>query len=200
MKDKNIREIEKLWYRISKSTAGAVFNISQSYAEIIIGIQPPHVTNLFNTIKHYLKLIYDQPDCYRDPMISYVASELQKGENSIVNSHIKETFKFLEWKAEKYPNIVSPNDVHIIQSREFANFHYLMSQSCKYSKQMMTKYTEHLWKSKVLNKALLEGKTRIPCVRALPLPIPMGISRDDEVKLMSMFYNNNLLNSFLYKT
>ena len=75
-----------------------------------------------------------------------------------------------------------------------------MSQSYKYSKQIMTKYTEHLWKSKVLNKALLEGKTRIPCVRALPLPIPMGISRDDEVKLMNMFYNNNLLNSFLYKT
>ena len=94
--------------------------------EIIIGIPPPHVTNLVNTIKHYLKLIYDQPDCYRDPMISYVASELQKGENSIVNSHIKESFKFLEWKAEKYPNSVSPNDVHIIQSREFANFHYLM--------------------------------------------------------------------------
>ena len=94
MKDKNMREIEKLWYRISKSITGAVFNISQSYAEIIIGIPPPHVT-----IKHYLKLIYDQPDCYRDPMISYVASELQKGENSIVNSHIKETFKFLEWKA-----------------------------------------------------------------------------------------------------
>ena len=46
----------------------------------------------------------------------------------------------------------------------------------------MTKYTEHLWKSKVLNKALLEGKTRIPCVRALPLPIPIGFSRDDEVK------------------
>ena len=64
----------------------------------------------------------------------------------------------------------------------------------------MTKYTEHLWKSKVLNKASLEGKTRIPCVRVLPLPIPMGISRDDEVKLMSMFYNNNLLNSFLYET
>ena len=108
MKDKNMREIEILWYRISKSTTGAVFNISQSYAEIIIVIPPPHVTNLVNTIKHY------QPDCYRDPMISYVVSELQKGENSIINSPIKETFKFLEWKAEKYPNSVSPNDVHII--------------------------------------------------------------------------------------
>ena len=62
----------------------------------------------------------------------------------------------------------------------------------------MTKYMEHLWKSKVLNKASLEEKTRIPCVRALPLPIPMGISRDDEAKLMSMFYSNNLLNSFLH--
>ena len=80
MKDKNMREIEKLWYRISKSTTatGAVFNIylSQSYAEIIIGIPPPHVTYLVNTIKHYLKLIYDQSDCYSDPMISYVSSEL----------------------------------------------------------------------------------------------------------------------------
>ena len=132
-------------------------------------------------------------------MISYVASELQKGDNSIVNSHIKETFKFLEWKAEKYPYSVSPIDVHITQSREYANFHYIMSQSCKYSKQMITKYTEHLWKCKVLNKASLEGKTRIPCVRALPLPIPMGISRDDEFKLMSMFYSNNLLNSFLHE-
>ena len=112
MKDKNIIEIEKLRHRISKSTKGAVFNISQIYAEIIIGIPPPHVTNLVNTIKHYLKLIYDQPDCYIYPMISYVASELQKGDNSIVNSHIKETFKFLEWKAAKYPNSVSPNDVH----------------------------------------------------------------------------------------
>ena len=56
----------------------------QSYAEIIIGIPPPHVTNLVNTIKHYLKLIYDQPDCYRDPIISYVASFfLRKKINSI---------------------------------------------------------------------------------------------------------------------
>ena len=61
-------------------------------------------------------------------------------------------------------------------------------------------FNQDLWKSKVLNKALLEGKTRTPCVRALPLPIPMGISRDYEVKLMSMFYNNNLLNYFLYDT
>ena len=130
MKDKNIIEIEKLRHRISKSTTGAVFNISQIYAEIIIGIPPPHVTNLVNTIKHYLKLIYNQPDCW-----SYIGSELQKGDNSIVNSHIKETFKFLEWKAEKYPNSVSPNDVHIIQIREYAKFHYIMSQSCEYSKQ-----------------------------------------------------------------
>ena len=68
MKDTNMREIENLWYRISKS--GAVFNISETYAEIIIGIPPPHLTNLslptpelvsFNISETYAEIIIGIP-------------------------------------------------------------------------------------------------------------------------------------------
>ena len=60
MKDENMREIEKLWYRISKSTTGAVFNIRQTNAEILIGIPPPHETNLVNTIIKEMVLILER--------------------------------------------------------------------------------------------------------------------------------------------
>ena len=45
IKPKNTSEINKLWYKIIKSSVGAVFNIKKSTAEIILGIPPLEILN-----------------------------------------------------------------------------------------------------------------------------------------------------------
>ena len=46
---------------------------------------------------------------------------------------------------------------------------------------------------------MTEGWSEIPRVSCSPLPIPLGISREVEVLVMSLMYKNNLLNSFLFR-
>ena len=42
------------------------------------------------------------------------------------------------------------------------------------------------------------GERRAPSVSTKNIPLPMGIDRQTEVILLSLFYKQNLLNSFLY--
>ena len=63
----------------------------------------------------------------------------------------------------------------------------------------MTKYTEKLWQQSVNNRLQLEGETRYPIVNCSPLKVPYGTTREEEVKIISLFYKNNLLSGFLYK-
>ena len=61
----------------------------------------------------------------------------------------------------------------------------------------MAKYTEYLWDITLKSQLQLDGQTRIPKVPCDPIKIPIGTSREEEVKFLSMFYKNNLLNGFL---
>ena len=133
-------------------------------------------------------------------MIAHVRAELTWGDNQILKSHIKETFKFLSWKKNIAADQFTSNDINIIEKRDFEQFCQLSTTSCWYTKSIMKLYTEHQWSSLVSNKLATEGMTRVPNITMTPLPISPDVSRDDEVKVMSMFYQNNLLNSFLYKT
>ena len=44
MNEKNMKEIEKLWYKIIKSTVGATF-IRKTIAEVILGMPPIMLQN-----------------------------------------------------------------------------------------------------------------------------------------------------------
>ena len=56
MREGHLEKLEKLWYKLLKTSIGAVFNISQITAEIILGIPPLKILNRVNTTKHYLKI------------------------------------------------------------------------------------------------------------------------------------------------
>ena len=43
------------------------------------------------------------------------------------------------------------------------------------------------------------GEEAVSFPKCVPLPIPIDTSRSDEVLLMSLFYPNNLMNSFVYR-
>ena len=62
----------------------------------------------------------------------------------------------------------------------------------------MKKYTEYLWDITLKSQFQLDGQTRIPKASCDPIKIPIGTNREDEVKFLSMFYKNNLLNGFLF--
>ena len=79
------------------------------------------------------------------------------------------------------------------------NFHKLSSSSCKYTKDEVTKYTEVLWADSIRNEFLCEGHNIIPKPSCAPLPLNVRVTRETEVMIMQMFYENNLLNSFLHK-
>ena len=67
------------------------------------------------------------------------------------------------------------------------------------SKRLIDGFTEFLWQESLQNKLQLEGWSHIPRVSLSPLPLQLGTSRETEVLIMSLFYENNLLNSFLFK-
>ena len=60
----------------------------------------------------------------------------------------------------------------------------------------MKKYTEYLWDIILKRQLQLDGQTRIPKVSCDPIEIET--SREEEVKFISMFCKNNLLNGFLF--
>ena len=198
MKPPNMKEIEKLWYKITKSTVGAVFNISQTTAELIIGIPPLQITNKLNKIKHYLKL--NMNDENNDRLTEFIKKSLRSN-NSLVDISValRETFQFLQWKAKNYPSNINEDDMAILNSNSTELFFNISPEACRYNKTIMTAYTEHMWKKVVTNIYLGNGQSVIPEPSCKPLAIPVNTSRKTEVLMMSCLYDNNLMNNFLYQ-
>ena len=197
--EQNIKEIEKLWYRILKAITGAVLNIKQSVAEIILGMPPILIQTKVNSLKHFLKL-NNQPienDRYKEFLES--AFNIETEPPIILIRIYKDIFKFLDWKIKKYPNQFNEEDQTIINSKNYSMFLHLSQQSCRYTKTMITKYTDTiLWQSKVQNQFQLDGYCLAPSPTSGNIPIPRNTSRNTEVLLMSLFYKNNLLNQSLW--
>ena len=63
----------------------------------------------------------------------------------------------------------------------------------------MNKYVEYLWKESVHNEYLLGGHNILPYPTTQPITMDAGTSRELEVLTLSLLYDNNLLNSFLYR-
>ena len=199
MNKKNMKEINSLYYTMLKTSVGAVFNVRQSICEVILGLPPVHIQNKVNQVKHYLKIrINDVPgDQLKETIKDFMNNSVTRPAE--LNNAIKSVYKFLIWKKQKKPEEFSYDDCEILTQMNLTKFHLLSSTSCKYTKDQITKYTELLWADSLKNEFLSEGYSTVPTPSCAPLQIDSNITRKSEVLLMSMFYENNLLNAFLYK-
>ena len=183
----NMVELNKLWYKVSKSAVGAVFNVQGSILEVILGIPPLDVANRVFTTKHYLKVLGSREgETHRE----FILNEIRSG-NTVITSQMRDVLKYLKWRATLQPNSFSIPD-------DLCKLFELPKKICHYTKSSMNYFTELMWQESIINKLQLEGWPFIPKVSVSPLPIPPFTSRETEVLVMSLFYKNNLLNSFLY--
>ena len=198
MNQKNMKDINCLYYKILKSTVGAVFNVRQSKIEVILGLPPVNIQNKVNQVKHYLKIITNEvPD---DPLLKTIQNITAS--NSIpaeMYNKIRSVYTFLRWKLQQRPQQFSQEDQVIIQQNDFSRFHLLSSSCGLYTKDIMKKYTEILWAASIGNEFLNDGQGVIPKPSATQLQLNPRVDRKTEVLVMSMFYEQNLLNSFLYR-
>ena len=97
MKNSNMTDINKLWYRVSKSAVGAVFNVQGAILEVILGVPPLQTMGRVISIKHYLKVLHDSHDIHFD----FVRTQLDEM-NPTVLCHLRDVQKFLIWKIEHF--------------------------------------------------------------------------------------------------
>ena len=193
---RNMKEINSLYYKILKSAVGAVLNIRQSYAEIILGLPPLHILNEVNKVKHFLKINMTQ--MMEDRLRQLITSQLQEDHVTQISHSMRQVFKYLNWKLQNHPNTIAEGDHTIIINNSLEEFFNLSPASCKYTKDIMTRYIEHLWKLSIQNELQLEGYGVIPDPKCSMIPIPIGTNREEEVMITSMFYPNNTLNNSLH--
>ena len=195
LNSKNVKEINSLYYKILKSSIGAVLNIRHSYAEVILGLPPLHIMNEINSIKHFLKINMTQHPV--DRLREAIAADLQI-EGNLVSHSLRKVYKYLKWKLETFPQTITNGDDVIINNNNVEEFFMISPASCKYTKGIMTKYAEHLWYKSLQNEIYLDGQNIVLEPKCLPIPIPKEMNRNEEVMMVSMMYPNNLLNSSLH--
>ena len=197
--ERTMNDINKLWYKIIKTTIGAVFNIRLSLGETILGLPPLQTVNSINMIKHYLKLNIRklEEDRLKDLILSCLSD--QNKMPAELYTALRKVFKYLKWKAKWYPDAFNAEDAEIVNANKMENFFQLSSDACKYTKGMMKKYTELMWTERLKFELQAEGHTYLPKPKCEPLLLPRQLNRQQEVQIMSLFYPNNLLNSFLHR-
>ena len=190
----NMTELNRLWYKVSKSAVGAVFNVQNSILEVILGIPPLSVTNRILTVKHYLKVLSSTE---YDFHLEFIAEQIAEG-NSTIIVHLKDVMKFLSWKVALYPASFGLEDALVISHKDASLLCKLSKKACLYTKGLMKQFTEFIWQESLCNQLQVEGWSDIPKVSTTPLSFPLFTGRESEVLIMSFFYKNNLLNPFLF--
>ena len=169
---KNMGNIEKIWNKLIKSAIGSVFNIKISIGEVILGVPPLLIHTTSNKIKHYLKLnIHQSPD---DQLKKLINDSTNKNITQLVEvkNSLKDVFKFLKWKLERYPSQMSDQDKQIISSSNISNYCQLTAKACSYTRNMFKKYVEKLWLEKLKNQAILNGEVNVPKPSCQKIPTP----------------------------
>ena len=199
MTSENIRDLNQLWYHILKSIVGAVLNVSQRNAELILGIPPLQIQTQVNSIKHFLKLINTpvQQDIYKQFLQNTYNAENKSP--SLIHKKLKETLVFLKWKHDNYPTHFNEDDKIILTENNYSHFFNLSEKACSYTQSIMKNYTEKtLWYSLIKNQLQMEGHPSSPNPKCDIIPIPQGTSRKTEVQVLALLYKNNILNQSLY--
>ena len=201
MNEKNMKQVEQIWYKIIKSAIGATFNIRKSLAEIILGMPPIVIQNQMNKVKFYLKINIKPAKedrlrdfikrCYEDHQQANIVKELKVS--------IRDVFRFLKWKLAEIPSDFTQDEIDIIQNLRYDQYFQLSTTACSYTKTQILHYTEKIWASKIENEFALDGYYHKPTPSCSHLQIPKNTTREQEVLLMSLFYPNNLFNSHIYR-
>jgi hypothetical protein len=120
--NQNSVKINQLWYHMLKSITGAVLNISQTVAELILGIPPILIQNKVHGIKHLLKINNKpvQNDIYKEFLGTTYNQETR--EPKMIHNKIKDVFNFLVWKLQYYPSHFSLEDKNIVNTKQFDQF------------------------------------------------------------------------------
>ena len=198
--DKTMKDINTLWYKILKSTVGAVFNIRLSLAEVILGLAPLNIVNSTNQIKHYLKINIRKVEADRlKEFIESCSSDIHNKMPADLYTALRKVFRYLKWKTLQYPKSFNTEDLRIINENNIERFCDLSCNACKYTKDMMKKYIQCIWSESLKYEFQAEGHTYLPKPKCDPLPVPKDLTRREEVLLMSLCYTNNLLNGFLHR-
>ena len=135
-----------------------------------------------------------------DPLLKTIQNITSS--NSIpaeIHNVFRSVFRFLRWKLQMRPEHFTQEDEVIIQQSDHTKFHLLSSNCGHYTKELIKQYTELLWSASTGNEFLNEGHSVLPKPRCTPLQLNPGTDRKTEVLLMSMLYNNNLTNAFLFR-
>ena len=142
MNKENIKEINKLWYHVLKSITGAVLNISQNLAEVILGVPPIIIQGKINSIKHFLKLNIKPvaSDRYKE----FLHATYNDPHTLSTSLHIKykEIFRFLEWKLKEYKPHFANIEVEIVNTKQFGRFFELSAKASSYTQKIMNRYKE----------------------------------------------------------
>ena len=141
MNSRNMKAINCLWYKLSKSAVGSIFNVSSSLLEVILGTPPQEIQNRIIIVKHYLKYVTNQHDSHQDKYLSFILDQLAD-RNSAVENHIRKVFKLLAWKIKIQLEVFSGYNQYIVETNMFDLFPNLSKKACLYSKELMKKYTE----------------------------------------------------------
>lgn len=195
----NLKDLNQLWYHILKSIIGAVLNISQRTAELILGLPPLQIQTQVNCIKHFLKIINTPvpQDVYKEFLITVY--EPERKSPHLLHCKIKDTWCFLKWKLQNYTDKFNEEDKIIINSNNYSSMFNLSRSSCSYTQGMIKKYTETvLWSNYIKNQLQIEGFHTSPNPSCDLIPMPKSTQRKTEVQVLNLLYKNNILNQSLY--
>ncbi len=149
-------DINKLWYRVSKSAVGAVFNVQGAILEVILGVPPLQTMGRVISIKLYLKVLHDSDDIHFD----FVRTQLYEM-NPTVLCHLRDVQKFLIWKIEHFSTEAQAFELSDIAQRNLDQILLLPQKTYKYTKGMIQQFTELLWQESIQNLLMTQGQTLI---------------------------------------
>ena len=131
---------------LTRAATGAIFNVSGTILNVILGLPPLLVTAKIIALKHYLKVFGEEEDAHQ----RFITSEITSG-NITVQLHVKELFKFLQWKIDKYPKDFNNLDRNIVSSLDLQASPQLSQKCCWYTKYIIDQYMEILWQESAQN-------------------------------------------------
>ena len=204
MSEKNTKKINKLLNQISKTAIGAVFNVNSRLSELILGTPPIEILNNMNVIKHFLKIIMvakqHPEDNSNDCLFMHIKSLcFSESIPSALYRQLKLSYEFLNWKFKCTPEQFTAADKQIISELEYSSYHLVSAKSCTYTKQMFKQFLKICWQKSIINYFTAEGYHQLPKAVMDPLAFPVGTTKETEVLVMSLFYNNNLLNGLFHR-
>ena len=114
---------------------GAVFNVTLTTAEMILGVLPLNISNKVNSVKHILKLnIFPNKE---NPLKHLIDDQMKSGSYSPLTGKVKDVFQFLLWKSSILSEHFTNEDLKIINNHDLEKLTSLSIKGCSYIKSVI---------------------------------------------------------------